>query len=350
MIIPYIKKYILENRHVKIYRLGTFELQYREAEVHPILKEFTPPGQYLSFTFDETEEGADFIQYLAAETHVDRATAIDQVAKWVESLKKELETAKEYCLGSMGRFVMGNVRMEFVPALDAELSPDSFGLTSFTLREETSVPEAAAAPVPEKGTGEPEPVAEEDGAEVPGPQQEPVEDGGLSGKRPRHPGRTVFYTLLVLLLLCVISMGVFALLRPVEFVEKKDWCVAKIMSIFNGASDTSALAPESLEKTEPEWNLEETDTALEEPEPALLGEDTVEKANCYIIIGGFGNAANADNLVHRLKDKYPNVCNLGLNERGTLIMVGVGPYSRSEAETMVMEISPVYRDCWILEK
>ena len=78
MIIPYIKKYILENRQVKIYRLGTFELLYREAEVHPILKEFTPPGHYLSFTPDESEEGAEFIRYIAAEIGTDQAAAVER--------------------------------------------------------------------------------------------------------------------------------------------------------------------------------------------------------------------------------------------------------------------------------
>ncbi|MBO7624217.1 MAG: hypothetical protein J6S82_02800, partial [Bacteroidales bacterium] len=84
---------------MKIYRLGTFELLYREAEVHPILKEFTPPGHYLSFTPDESEEGAEFIRYIAAEIGTDQAAAVEKVAQWVETVKHALEREKRYDLG-----------------------------------------------------------------------------------------------------------------------------------------------------------------------------------------------------------------------------------------------------------
>ena len=370
MIIPYIKKYILENRQVKIYRLGTFELLYREAEVHPILKEFTPPGHYLSFTPDESEEGAEFIRYIAAETGTDQAAAVEKVAQWVETVKHALEREKRYDLGSMGQFVMGNVRMEFVPALDPELSPDSFGFTSFSLREEgqpESRPVMKEQPAAEKEAPAPEP--EKAAPETSRPQPEPEKrepapeaaaaadmadeaepENGPESAPKRHVGRAIFYTLLILLLLCIIGMGVYALLRPVEFVEKKDRCVSSIASFFHSSSDTVKIEPEDTVVSESGWEMQETETAPEDSSLVTEPAETAEPANCYIIIGGFGNAANADNLVRQLKGKYPNVCNLGLNERGTLTMVGLGPYSHAEAEAKVVELTPAYKDCWILEK
>ena len=148
----------------------------------------------------------------------------------------------------------------------------------------------------------------------------------------RHVGRTIFYILLILLLLCIIAMGVYALLRPVEFVEKKDYCVSKVASLFHSSSDTVKIAPESLENGLSGLDVDETEPVPEDTAMVTAPAEPEETANCYIIIGGFGNSANADNLVRQLKGKYPNVSNLGLNERGTLTMVGVGPYSRSEAE------------------
>ena len=366
MIITYLKKYILENRQVKICRLGRFELEYREAEVHPILKEFTPPGHYLSFTPDDKEEGAEFTQYVASESHIDMAEAAEQVAGWVESVKTALETERQYSLGSMGKFVMGNIRMEFVPALDPELSPDSFGFNSFSLRgDDKAEPKkrdsepVKAEPEPEKPEVKPEP------EQKPEPEKKPVAAetadtadtfGGMSltdttsPATKRHVGRTIFYILLILLLLCIIAMGVYALFRPVEFVEKKDYCVSKVTSLFHSSSDTVKIAPESQENVLSESYVDETEPVPEDTAVVTAPAEPEETANCYIIIGGFGNSANADNLVRQLKGKYPNVSNLGLNERGTLTMVGVGPYSRSEAEAKVTELSTQYKDCWILEK
>ncbi len=366
MIITYLKKYILENRQVKICRLGRFELEYREAEVHPILKEFTPPGHYLSFTPDDKEEGAEFTQYVASESHVDMAEAAEQVAGWVESVKTALETERQYSLGSMGKFVMGNIRMEFVPALDPELSPDSFGFNSFSLRgDDKAEPKkrdsepVKAEPEPEKPEVKPEPEPEQ----KPEPEKKPVvaetadtadtfipAADTTSPSPKRHVGRTIFYILLILLLLCIIAMGVYALLRPVEFVEKKDWCVSKITSLFQGSADTLQVESVDTVKAESDWDMAEPEPIPEDTFGLAEPAETVEPANCYIIIGGFGNAANADNLVQKLKGRYPNVSNLGMNERGTLIMVGVGPYSRAEAETQMTALSANYKDCWILER
>ena len=363
MIVSYIKKYILENRQVKIYRLGTFELQYREAGVHPILKEFTPPGDYLCFTPDESEEGADFVRYIASETKVDQAAAVERVAQWVETVKHALETEKRYDLGSMGQFVMGNVRMEFVPALDPELSPESFGFSSFTLRNDGSEKAAEGNIVNENvvsenvtnGSSEKDNAAKENASGENVVNENIVnENAGKDESRPkRHAGRTIFYILLILLLLCVIAMGVFALLRPVEFVEKKDYCLSKITEWFHPAADTAAVVVEEPDDVY-DWGdgltVDEPAADTLETETDTIAPVVPADANCYVIIGGFGNSANADNLVRSLKGRYPNVCNLGLNKRGSLTMVGLGPYNHADAEARVAELTPIYKDCWILEK
>jgi len=336
MITSYIKKYIINKGEAGIFRLGTFRLTYKEAEVHPILHEFTPPGRYISFSYDESETGEDFARYLAAETNVGQAEAVDQISRWVDTLKKRLENDRIFEMGQMGKFVMGNVHMEFVPALDPELSPESFGLKSFTLRNESE---------------------ETDMATVSGSPAEPpavVTDAAPQPKPERHVIRTILYILLILLLLAIIAMGVFALLRPVQFVEKKDLFIEKFQSFFRSTSDTADLMPTEPEKEETEAGYSESQ--WQNKEDTMTAETTVSateisgQPNCYIIIGGFGNAANADNLVRNLKPKFPDIANLGLNERGTLTMVGIGPYSREDAEKRVTELSSSYKDCWILEK
>lgn len=347
-IIDSLKKYLVENGSVGICRLGRFELVYREAEVHPILQEFTPPGKYLSFTADESEEGADFVRYVADSSKMEIAEAAEQIAQWVLEVRKALEIGNKYELGKMGQFVMGNVRMEFVPGLDPELSPDSFGFSAFTLRNDGSEKNAEKNIVNES--------VEDDSAAGENIVNENIvnENDVKDESRPkRHVGRTIFYILLILLLLCVIAMGVFALLRPVEFVEKKDYCLSKITEWFHPAADTATVVvgevPDDVYDLDDDLTVEVPDDTLE-PETDTIAPVVPDDANCYVIIGGFGNSANADNLVRSLKGKYPNVCNLGLNQKGTLTMVGIGPYTRAEAETRVQELNSAYKDCWIFEK
>ena len=83
---------------------------------------------------------------------------------------------------------------------------------------------------------------------------------------------------------------------------------------------------------------------------SLLESNPAEEAHCYVIIGGFSKNSNADNLVLKLQSQYPEMKNLGLNEKGTLYMVGAGPYTEQEAENQKEILSATYNDCWILTK
>ena len=351
MITSCIKSYILENKKVEIAHFGILELVYREAQVHPIRQDFTPPGHYLTFTADESVDGEAFAAYVAESSHIGLAEAVTLVARWVDEVKVTMASHREYELDGMGKFVMGNIRMEFVPTLDSDLSPDSFGLPPFTLRSEAETePVAENKPTESKPELQPEP----EKVEEPVTHDEPAAAASMPsqegpGRKKRHIGRAIFYTLLVLLMLCIIAMGVYALLRPVEFVEKKDRCMAVVTEWFNY----------STKDEQPQDNPSETDEMSDETVPAdtiPVSDDTVQAVpepvteQCYIIVGGFGNPGNADNMVLKLKADYPNAVNLGLNAKGTLTMVGIGPYSRSEAEAKAVELAPVFKDCWILEK
>lgn len=383
--ITYIKEYILENKSVAIRGLGRLELAYREAEIHPICQDFTPPGKYLSFHADENESGEEFCSYVAGKADVSPEEAQQRIVRWVEEVNAALEAGGKYELGSMGRFVRGNVGLNFEPALDPEFSAESFGLNTFSLREERKElfeqktetqpqPEIEPEPQPVKkvepqavketiAETKPEAETELEAETEPAVQEEMKEETGtvvLRWEKPkRHVGKIICYTLLIFLLCTVIAAGVYAVLRPDEFVQKKDYCISRVTSLFG--RDTASV--EEVFPEEPktdDWYVEpdeevpedgvsagEEETAVEETVSAAVEKPAV---HCYVIVGGFGNPANADNLVRSLKGKYPNACNLGLNERGTLTMVGIGPYTRAEAESKSQELSATYKDCWILDK
>lgn len=392
--IKHIRNYILENKRVTIRGLGTLELRFREAEIHPICQDFAPPGKYLSFSAGENEGGDDFSVYVAEKAKVSLENARQLLEQWVETVNAALQSDGKYELDGMGCFVRGNVGLDFEPALDPELSADSFGLPAFSLREERTTlfgqkeenaPQAEPvqiiteeAKMESKETVEEskekmaEDVAEESEKREEAEketteetvQTEVKEDSTSQPEKPqKHVGRIIFYVLLILLLCVIIAAGVYAILRPDDFVQKKDYCISRVTSLFS--KDTAAedaAFPEEMEAddwfvdaddemTDDELRLEETvveEAAAVENAPAAPA--AASSARCYVIVGGFGNAANADNLVRSLKSKYPNACNLGLNAKGTLTMVGIGPYTRAEAESKADALSVTYKDCWIFEK
>ncbi len=420
-----IKEYLIKNKEIRIEGLGKLYIQYDEAAIHPILNTFTPPGYYVHFKADERELGTDFADYVAQKESITFSEACDRIEKWVNHMHEELIENKSFELGHMGTFSKGNVELEFTSALDAELSPKSYGLPVFSARREKPVttpiftnpviekpiqtmieekpsepetdksqetpdtPDACETSAPATTETERQPEQEpeqvfEQPSEPEQPAQETVEEAvqeeipdtkpveevspeneanhidnkeeeteSESPKKKRHVGKILFYIFVILLLLCIIGIGIYAFVRPAEFIEKKDMCVRFATSLFSKDTDADAAVMDSEEEILPE-NEEseeymETDTM---PTEEILSENTSEAipANCYLIIGGFSKAENADRLVSSLKSEYPNVSNLGLNAKGTLHMVGIGPLTRAESEQLQSALNSTYDGCWILEK
>lgn len=360
--IAQVKNYLLQNKSLKIKGFGELSVVYMKAGIHPILHTFTTPGNYLQFKAGESESDVGFADYISREDRVSNFEAIRKIEDWVEELKSSVNEKGEYVLGSMGSFVKGINGIEFRPVLDPDFSPESFGFKDFDLNEEKKEDEFSG---PTERAGEVEQSAKvgetvesgEVAAEEPEKNKTSVENAEfyVSNNKPkRHPWKIIFYVLLILLLSGIIAMGVYALIKPREFVEYKDKCISYITSFFGSgpvdASDVDAIEGEEGSDFENyESNLSEEDAAVSE-HCAGFEEDKEEEINCYIIIGGFSKEANANKLVNNLKSRYPNIANLGMNKRGTLIMVGIGPYSKSEAENLNVAVSSEYKDSWILER
>ncbi len=373
--IALIKAYLIENQFAKIPQLGSFSIQYKEAGIHPILHTFTPPGNYVQFTPDPQETDMDFVNYVARKENCDVESARKKIAEWVETLHQSLQTEKKYEMGSLGTFTQGVINPEFTPALDPDISPKSFALPEFTLQQPNRTEEKAEPKEQPDGTGkaaadnsiriekavtgsiptettEPETVEKEVTTEI----SSTTDDSEIAEteeypRSKRHVGRKIFYTLCILFLLCVIAIGVYAFLRPADFESKKEQCIAQIQNFIH-PKEAVATPPEETQPVEIE-----TETALLADSTETIGEadsllesNPAEEAHCYVIIGGFSKNSNADNLVLKLQSQYPEMKNLGLNEKGTLYMVGAGPYTEQEAENQKEILSATYNDCWILTK
>ena len=65
------------------------------------------------------------------------------------------------------------------------------------------------------------------------------------------------------------------------------------------------------------------------PEPITKA---VPIENYYVIIGSFQSETNAQKFVNQKQKEYPNVVNLGKGQRSGLYMIGIGPYTKADAE------------------
>ena len=60
--ITHIKNCLIEKQCVCIPMWGKLSIQYKEADIHPILHTFTPPGHYVQFAANGQESDLQFVQ------------------------------------------------------------------------------------------------------------------------------------------------------------------------------------------------------------------------------------------------------------------------------------------------
>ena len=52
-------------------------------------------------------------------------------------------------------------------------------------------------------------------------------------------------------------------------------------------------------------------------------------------MGSFQDEENANNYLKEKRSEYTNVVNLGKGRTSNLILIGIGPYSKEEAQQMI---------------
>ena len=128
----YIKEYLLQNKKLKISNFGTFKIVYKHSEIHPILHTLTTPGNYVVFTEDKNLQSDDFVSYVASQGEISEEKANKRIEDWVNKIKKKIENKEDYKLSTLGKFFLNAMeKIEFIPALDTDISPESFGLENF---------------------------------------------------------------------------------------------------------------------------------------------------------------------------------------------------------------------------
>ena len=366
----YIKEYLLQHKKVQVNGLGVFETVYKSAVIHPVLHTVTIPGKYVEFTENSIANTAELTHFIASKEQISDEETTNRIAEWVKNVKDTINLKKEYVL-PFGKFLINAMgKMEFIPSLDADISPESFGLEEFTV----SVKSTPKPAVPQK------PIATFSQKPITTPPQEPVavapkptdfsqKTENITQKepekqdKPQKPKRKRSGLLIFLfsILFIVLGLGVYCFLYP----ETVKTCTEKLESFIfkdkqkQNPTETPKETP-SLDDTEIEGVDFQEDTTrpeqpqediikIEEPKPEPIQEEktVISTGNYYVIIGSFRREANARDFCAKQQSEHPNIINLGKGQNTDLYLIGFGAYTKEDANAQLRNGKSGW---WVLKK
>ncbi|MDR0604383.1 MAG: SPOR domain-containing protein [Bacteroidales bacterium] len=338
----YIKEYLLQYEKIQVNNLGVFETVYKPAEIHPILHTFTIPGKYVVFTENSITDTNELAIFIAPKENISIDTANNRIMEWVNNLKNTIASKKEYPLSTLGKFFINAMgKIEFTPLLDTDISPDSFGLEEFTI----------SPPVESKSNQE----TNTDISEFDTPDNEDTEDDvldepiiGFGNKniKKRKPGRTLLLVVLFLLLCTALGIGITYFMYP-EFVETYAeqlhliTCKHKITP--QQIKDTQGLDEKTTQpndKSSPASPTKENTKSVTEDKTAVTSpverkQTIVPAENYYVVLGSFQSKENAQTFLKQKQKEYTNALDLGKGKTSSLYLIGIGPYTKTEAENQI---------------
>ena len=316
----YIKEYLLQYQKLQVNNFGFFEIVYKSAEIHPILHTATIPGKYVVFSENSIENTTELSNFIASKEQITVEKANENIAEWVKNSRNTINEKKEYQLATLGKFIINTMgKIEFISFLDTDISPESFGMEEFT--------------IPVKSVTKTN--QQEESADIP-PKIQKTENS-ITKKTKRK--RDILLIFLFLILAIVLAAGIICYLYPEDVKEY----TKKISYWFDKEQTTKEVQPiPDLENVEENYQVEPTqqnnlqeNTIKEEPKAKPIPKIEISTENYYVIIGSFRSEGNAQNFVNQQQKEHPNVVNLGKGQNSDLYMVGIGPYTKTDAETQI---------------
>ena len=319
----YIKEYLLQHPKVQVNNFGFFEIIYKSAEIHPILHTVTVPGKYVIFSENLVANAKELTNFIASKKHITLEKADEYIAQWVKNVKDTINQKKEYPLATLGKFSINAMeKIEFISSLDTDISPESFGMEEFT------IPVKSAAKTSQQKSVE-----------------SPSEVENNIPKKPKRR-RDKLLILLFLILGIVLAAGIISYLYP----EEVKTYTKKIPYLFKKEQtqniDENQPIP-ALEDVQEDDIQAETTQQNDLQENTIKNETPISTGNYYVIIGSFRSEENAQNFVNQQQKEYPNVVNLGKGQTSDLYIIGIGPYTKSEAEIQKQNGKSGW---WVLKK
>ena len=340
----YIKEYLLQHGKVQVNNFGLFEITYKSAQIHPVLHTVTVPGKYVIFSENMVADAAELSNFIASKERITVEDADNRIAEWVKNVKDTINLKKEYLL-PFGKFLINAMgKIEFVSSLDADISPESFGLEEFTVSVKPTQKIQKPVEHPEKSI-----VSLENSTNT---SEEIVENASEKTQKPkrRRSGLLIF---LFSILFIVLGLGIVCFLYPENvktyteelqsfiFKDKQTPSVKEMLKEVITENDDAEMGKDYFQTETIQLYDNQEDIIKEEdlqPAPIAKKEPTVQSGGYYVIIGSFKSEKNAQNFVNQKQNEYSNIVNLGKGQSSDLYLIGLGPYSKQEAENKRKEI------------
>ena len=372
----YIKEYLLQNNKLSIANFGIFEIVYKSSEIHPILHTFTAPGKYVVFQENNNISSDEFSDFVALQEQITKEEAIVRTNQWIEEIRQTITGKKEYSLSTLGKFILNAMeKIEFIPSLDTDISPESLGLENFTAEIPSITPkeikqeviierkEIEEAPIIQK-VEEEKHTDSVDNCEIitDNADENEVETNEDEPKKTkkRRPVLIILITLLILAFCSMLAVGITYYFYPQTLQNNCETLYVFIQDKIIGTetqteeNDTitteNSLSEENIITTEDQYiqpELAYTENISDE-EQAEIAKSPVENTpvtetpkqdvvtgNYYVVIGSFKESANAEAFLTMKKSEYSNAVNLGLGKTSQLYIIAIGPYSKTEAEQQI---------------
>lgn len=371
----YIQQLLQENEMVILPGFGAFILEHQPAEIKNDSGEIKPPSSRLTFNSQIRNNDGLLVGYVAEALRSSHFEALQKIEKERDNILYQLEKGEKVELEELGSFFYNDMsEIEFISEEDQNLSLETYGLESTSLKdeEETTEEEETIIIPPADGSTSEAPKNEEkqeQQSKLPQTEEsqtEPViiqadETTDISEKKNTEPiveslpveekeeekKRKFGWIWLLVILLPLIAVTVFILIKnknnnetistPPATLKQQEQAEPTIIPDTVKADTTKIAKPDSV-------NVEEK---LQE-----IPIETTEKGTQFYLVGGsFKEKENAQTYMKELKEKGFEPFDMGMY--GDYYIVGLGSYLTEEeasaAKKVYMENNPG-SGVWILER
>jgi nucleoid DNA-binding protein len=131
-----IRKLLFLEDCVIIPGLGGFVSQYRPSVIDKATGTFIPPTKEIVFNDELVQNDGTLVNFIAAKSGISLDAARDQIDRFVEEAKEELEQNHPVFIDGIGQFIQDkNREIRFQADAGTNLFLESFGLAPFHLRQ-----------------------------------------------------------------------------------------------------------------------------------------------------------------------------------------------------------------------
>jgi nucleoid DNA-binding protein len=349
-VIQHLRNLLLQQNSVILPGFGEFSTREKPAAAHPS-GNFSPAAKTL--VFNSSSKANDYVlaKYIAEKEEVGISNGNDMIRELVEEILQTLRENHSLTIPQIGTFTLqgDDAPISFVPDNTTNFQVSSFGLENFRLtpKEQPSTQPAVEEPI----ALDPVPVLSDQSSPVPNPPMK---------KQKKRNRLWIWLILLTLLITAAISV---AMLFPDKTNEYWDVIREKIsptetvesnQEIVSESDEPEPLIPEVDSQhvaTSPNMDSEmksensEQQLANTKPAPIPSGSDQI-----VIIAGCFGEKANAERMMDRLKQLGFSGAALDGKTTSGLFRVAAGYYPTHEAATRALrkaEEENKLKNAWI---